>query len=115
MENKKFDKRLIKRNINDGIISKKEYTTVLEELPDLQESTEQVNVPLYKWEVEAHEQKLREEAAEAVKEAQREAAVANEAIEAGEIPVPGVPPSIDSPVIGEPLVSGMPSPDDDVP
>jgi len=36
-ENKKFDKRNVRKNINDGIITQKDYEVYLAKLPDVSE------------------------------------------------------------------------------
>ena len=36
-ENKKFDKRNVRKNINDGIITQKDYEVYLTKLPDVSE------------------------------------------------------------------------------
>ena len=74
MDPTKFDKRTIERNLKSGAISQKEYDKYLAKLQDLAEESENIDVPLYPWEVEEAERKAAEEAEQkAQEEAEQEA------------------------------------------
>ena len=74
MDPTKFDKRTIERNLKSGVISQKEYDKYLAKLPDLAEESENIDVPLYPWEVEEAERKAAEEAEQkALEDAEQEA------------------------------------------
>ena len=84
MDPTKFDKRTIERNLKSGTISQKEYDKYLAKLPDLAEDSENIDVPLYPWEVEEAERKAAEEAEQkALEEAEQEA---GEDAEPGDVP-----------------------------
>lgn len=48
MDPHKFDKRVIRRNLNRGVVALEDYKEYLNRLPDLEEKCEAIEVPLKK-------------------------------------------------------------------